>query len=93
MVHLLICEAMSCEFWLSLFVDIADADAIDIRLNPNSRLILARILVENEFNSLQLLEHAEHPSTWEGADEMLPHEIDFLCALCKLRCNFKLLSC
>ena len=84
---------MSCDFWLSLLVDIVDAGAIDINLDPNSRQIVARILVENEFSSLELLEHAAHPSTWEGADEMLPHEIDFLCALCKLRCNFKLLSC
>ena len=76
---------MSCDFWLSLLVEIADAHAIDIHLNPNSRLIVARILVENEFGSLELLEYASHPSTWEGVDEMLPHELDFLCALCKLR--------
>ena len=79
---------MSCDFWLSLLVEIVEAKAIDICLHPNSRLIVARILVVNEFSSFALLEHAGHPSTWEGADELLPHELEFLSALCKLRCNF-----
>ena len=84
---------MSCDFWLSLLVDIVDAGAIDINLDPNSRQIVARILVENEFSSLELLEHAAHPSTWEGADELLPPELEFLSALCKMRRKFKTVSC
>ena len=86
----LLCVAMSFDFWNSLLIDLVDDDVLGIRLEPNSRAVVARILVVNEFSSLDLVQFATHPSKWDGAEEMLPQELEFVSRLRELRLNFKL---
>ena len=58
--------------------------------------VVAKLLVDNDFSSLEQLREAEHPQEWVGAEVLEIGELDFLAALRsmkrpRVRCVFLLL--